>query len=78
LYRGLENRLYWVIRGVNPHNAVCSKHKQKITKNDYGEFICGDCIEEFIHDEIAAFDENLYFDPRDEPLIKIRDIRYGN
>ena len=73
----LENRLFWVIRGVNPHNAICKKHNQKITRIEVGEYICGDCIEDFIYNEISEFDENLYFDPNDEPLFKIRGIRYG-
>lgn len=77
-FRGLENRLYWAVRGVDPQKALCKKHNRKITRNDYGEYVCGDCIEEFIHDEIAEFDENLYFDSNDEPLTKIRGIQYGN
>ena len=74
----LEHRLFWAIRGVNPHEAVCKKHNRRITRNEYGEYVCGDCIEEFIHNEISEFDENLYFDPDDEPLIKIQGIQYGN
>jgi hypothetical protein len=74
----LEHRLYWAIRGVNPHKAICSKHKQKITKNDYGEFICGDCIEEGIHDDFDTYDENMWFDPDNEPYMRIYGIQYGN
>jgi len=70
-----EHRLYWAIRGVNPHKAVCTKHKQKITKNDWGEFICGDCVEDLIEKDI--YNENLFFAPNDEPSTKINGIQYG-
>jgi hypothetical protein len=73
----LEHRLYWAIRGVDPHKAVCSKHNRKITKNDHGEFICGDCIEEGIHNDFDTYDENIWFDPDDEPATKIHGIKYG-
>lgn len=77
-FGGFEHRLYWAIRGVDPHKAVCKKHNRKITKNDYGEFICGDCIEEGIHDDFDTYDENMWFDLDNEPYLKIYGIQYGN
>jgi hypothetical protein len=72
-----ENRLLWAIRGVNPHMAICKKHNQKIGRNEWGEYLCGYCVDELVNNEISHVDENLYFDPNDEPLIKIIGIQYG-
>jgi len=75
----LENRLYWVIRGVNPRkNVLCHKHNQKIIQDDYGTFICPDCVEEDRGNDLNTYDENLWFDPADKPLIEIRNIKYGD
>ena len=75
-FGNFEDRLYWAIRGVDPEKAMCSKHRQKITKNEFGEFICGDCIEEWIR-ELDTCDENKWFVPDDEPTTKIHGIKYG-
>jgi SMC interacting uncharacterized protein involved in chromosome segregation len=75
--QGFEQRLHYIIRGVDPKNAKCSIHKTRITKNDFGEFICGDCIEESIYHDFDQHDENNWFAPDDEPEIKITGIRYG-
>jgi len=64
----LENRLYFAVHGVDPRKAICSKHNKKLYKNYYGEFFCVDCEE---------YDDNLLFDPNDEPPLKITGIRYG-
>lgn len=74
----LEHRLYWAIRGVDPRKATCKRHNRKITKNEHGEFICGDCIEEGIHDDFDTYDENMWFDPDNEPYLKTYGIHYGN
>jgi len=70
--------LYFAIRGVDPRKAICAKHHRKLCKNDYGEFICVDCIEEFTANEIKEFDENLYFDPDNKPAMMIQGIKYGS
>jgi len=72
----IENRLYWIIRGVDPYQAICSKHNKKITRNLHGEYICGDCVEDYLQDKIPI-DETLWFDPDDKPLIKLHGIKYG-
>jgi len=77
-FGNFEHRLYWAVRGVDPFKAVCCKHKQRIIKNDWGEFICGDCMEEFIANEIKEFDENLYFVPDNKPAMMIQGIKYGS
>jgi hypothetical protein len=74
----IEHRLYWAIRGADPYKAVCNKHNRKITKNDRGKFICGDCIEEDITNDLDTYDENLWYNPNDEPTMKIRGIQYGD
>jgi len=76
----LENRLYWAILGVNPHKAICTKHNRKLHQNEHGEFICGDCADNIVDKAyigINVYDENLWFDPDDEPIIKISGITYG-
>lgn len=77
----LDNRLYWAIKGIDPHQAICTKHDRKLHKNDFGEFLCGDCIYDIIEQAqkgVSVYDENLWFDPQDKPTIKIRSIKYGN
>lgn len=74
-----ENRLYWAIKGIDPHKAICSKHNRKLHKNDYGEFICGDCAEDIVEKAragVSIYDENIWVDP-DEPTTKIKGIQYG-
>jgi len=75
-----ENRLYWAIKGIDPRKAICSKHNRKLHKNDYGEFICGGCAEDIVEKAragVSIYDENIWFDPDDEPTTKIKGIRYG-
>jgi len=72
-----ENRLFWAIRGVDPYKSSCSKHNCKITKNEFGEFFCGDCIEEYIHGTIDKINNNLWFDPNDKSLLR-SELQYGN
>jgi hypothetical protein len=76
--QGFEHHLLYIIRGVDPKKAKCGIHNTEITKNDYGEFICGDCIEENIAHNFDRYDENHWFEPYNEPEIKITGIRYGN
>ena len=76
-----ENCLYWAIKGIDPRKAICSKHNLKLHKNDYGEFICGDCIEYIIEKSragVSIYDENTWFTPGDEPIMKIKGIHYGD
>ncbi len=70
-----ENRLYWAIKGIDVHKAICRKHNRKLTKNEYGEFICSACIDDII--EKSSYDEDLWFDLDNEPSVKIRGIKYG-
>ena len=75
-----ENRLFWAIKGIDPRKAICSKHNRKLHKNDYGEFICGDCAEDIVEkarEGVSIYDENIWFDPDDEPTTKIKGIYYG-
>ena len=71
----LESRLFWAMRGVDPHSSVCSKHKKKMTKNSWGEYVCLDCVDEMIRDVADNNVDDLWFDPDNEPCIKI-DLKY--
>ena len=73
----LEHRLFWVIRGVDPHKAVCKKHNRKIEKNSCDEYVCDDCAEEDRPNDYDTYDENQWYNPKDEPSMKIRLITYG-
>jgi hypothetical protein len=73
-----EHRLYWAIRGVDPRKSKCTKHNTEIIKNNWGEFICGKCIEDDYNNEVDTFDENNWFDPDNQPPIRVKGIRFGN
>ena len=76
-----ENRLYWAIKGIDPCKAICSKHNRKLHKNEYGEFICGDCIDDIVEKARlgeSIYDEGLWFDPKDKPEINVQGISYGS
>ena len=80
-FGNFENRLYWAIKGIDPRKAICSKHNQKLHKNDYGEFICSYCVDDIIEKaraSVSIYDENIWFDPDDEPTMKIKGIHYGD
>jgi hypothetical protein len=77
----LDNRLYWAIKGIDPHHAICTKHHRKLHQNDYGEFLCGDCIYDIIEQArkgVSVYDEDLWFNPQEKPTIKIKGITYGS
>jgi hypothetical protein len=79
-FGNVENRLYWALKGIDPETAICTKHNRKLHQNDHGEFICGDCADNIVDKAyigINVYDENLWFDPDDEPVIKISGITYG-
>ena len=71
-----ENRLYWAIKGIDPNQAICSKHHRKLHQNDYGEFLCSDCVYDWM-DNTNKYDEGLWFDPKHEPVFKVNGISYG-
>jgi hypothetical protein len=71
-----ENRLYWAIKGIDPHQAICTKHHRKLHQNNYGEFLCSDCVYDMM-DNTNMYDEGLWFDPKHEPIIKVKGISYG-
>jgi len=71
-----ENRLYWAIKGIDPHHAICTKHHRKLHQNDYGEFLCSDCVYDMM-DNTNMYDEGLWFDPEHEPIFKVNGISYG-
>jgi len=71
----IESRLFWAIRGADPHKAICTKHNQKIIKNYWGEYVCPDCIDEHICDNSKEINDNLWFDPDNEPSVQI-DLKY--
>jgi hypothetical protein len=72
-----ENRLYWAIKGIDPHQAICTKHHRKLHQNDYGEFLCSDCVYDMMNN-INMYDEGLWFDSKDEPPFKLKGISYGD
>lgn len=77
-----ENRLYLAMKGIDPYRAVCTKHNQKLFRNDYGEFLCRACLYETDLKEekrglVYAYDRNLWFDPENKPWIQIKGINYG-
>ncbi len=75
-----ENRLYWAIKGIDPRKAICSRHNRKLHKNDYGEFMCKECAYDIVEKAgvgVSIYDENIWFDPDDEPTTKIKGIQYG-
>ncbi len=79
-FGNFENRLYWSVKGIDPRKAICSKHNRKLHKNDHGEFICGDCAEDIVEKAragVSIYDENMWFDPDNEPTTKIKGIQYG-
>ncbi len=57
---------------------LCHKHNQKIVQDTYGKFICPDCVEEDRGNDLDTYDENLWFDPLDKPLMEIHRIKYGD
>ena len=67
----LDSRLFWAIRGADPHTSICSKHNTKIVMSAYGEYVCSDCLDEIVRDVADEHVDNLWFDPEDEPEIKI-------
>ena len=73
-----EHRLYWAMRGADPQKSICTTHNRKITQNDLGEFVCEDCVDEDKMLDLDTFDENLWFDVDNEPLVKIYKIKYGD
>ena len=80
-FGNFENCLYWSVKGIDPRRAICSKHNRKLHKNDYGEFICGDCAEDVVEkarEGISIYDEDIWFDPDDKPIMKIKGIHYGD
>jgi hypothetical protein len=76
-----ENRMYFAMKGIDPHHAICTKHHRKLHQNDYGEFLCGDCIYDIIEQArkgVSVYDEDLWFNPQEKPTIKIKGITYGS
>jgi len=71
----LESRLFWAMRGVDPQSSICSKHNKKIVKNSWGEYVCLDCVDEMIRDVADNHVDDLWFEPDNEPCIKI-DLKY--
>ena len=67
----LESRLYWAIRGVDPHKSICTKHNKKIIKNYWGEHVCPDCVDDIVAGDADEHVDDLWFDPEDKPNIKI-------
>lgn len=75
-----ENRLYWAMKGINPNKAVCVKHKKKLQKNVYGEFMCSECVCDILEDlenGKDTYDEGYWYDPKNKPTLEISGIRYG-
>ena len=72
----LDSRLYWAIRGMDPHKSICIKHDKKIVKNSYGEYLCTYCFGEFIEDHSKKCDDNIWYDPNDKPNLKTY-LKYG-
>lgn len=71
----LENRLFWAIRGADPYKSICIKHNNKIKKNQWGEYVCLDCINEIMTEKPVEHVDDLWFDPDDKPIVKI-DLKY--
>ena len=71
-----EQRLHFAIRGVNPRKAICVKHNKKLKKNQWGEFVCPDCIDELISNKVPINDDDWY-EPGNEPQLKLTGIKYG-
>jgi hypothetical protein len=77
----VDNRLYWAVKGIDPRQAICIKHNRKLHRNDFGEFLCGDCIYEIIEQAmkgLVVYDEGLWLDPKDKPRLNIRGIKYAD
>jgi len=76
-FGSLENRLYWAMRGVDPHKSVCEKHGCKIAqiRNTY---VCPGCIQEnrYKLQSTDVYEENLWCDPDDKATVKLHKIRF--
>jgi hypothetical protein len=67
----LESRLFWAIRGVDPHTSRCTKHNKKIRMNSFGEYVCLYCVDDIVGGVADEHVDDLWFDPKDKPQRKI-------